>query len=149
MRHEDAIVTALDRALKRLPDETAPASLVPAVLARIRAEESRPWWQRSWFCWPRVWQALSASAALGLLAGLVVIPLFPGLAEPAASVLGLFAAIGEFVRGLAGLAIEETSRLLGALSPTLLALLLGAFVMSWTTCVGLGAFCWRQVRWHK
>ncbi len=63
---------ALDRALKNLPEQSAPADLVPKVMAIIRArsrgEAQRPvWWQ-----WPRWLRIPAAALALALI---VLLPL--------------------------------------------------------------------------
>jgi hypothetical protein len=53
----------LDAELQKLPPITAPASLVPNVMAAIAARARLPWWQHAWWDWP-----LTAKAAFLLLA---------------------------------------------------------------------------------
>ncbi len=42
----------VDRALKRLPEVTAPRTLMPRVLAAVRARAALPWYRQSWQAWP-------------------------------------------------------------------------------------------------
>lgn len=70
---EHAWERRLDAALRQLPELEAPASLVPNVMAAIRAREAlcaRPWWRRPATAWPpalRVAFAVAASAVLGAM----------------------------------------------------------------------------------
>jgi hypothetical protein len=43
--------------LRKLPDITAPAALIPAVLRAIEARARRYWYQRPWLAWPPLLQA--------------------------------------------------------------------------------------------
>lgn len=56
--------------LRRLPDPTAPATLLPRVMLAVRARAARPWYQRAWWTWPKAWQYASAAAALALVASI-------------------------------------------------------------------------------
>lgn len=61
---------AIDRELRQLPPETAPATLLPRVLAALRQSAGLPWWHRPWQTWPASLQVASAAlvfAGLGLL----------------------------------------------------------------------------------
>ena len=60
----------IDQELRKLPDVAAPQTLAPRVMARIRAREKKPWWQRSLWNWP-----LAAQAAF-LVIALAVVGLF-------------------------------------------------------------------------
>lgn len=42
----------IDQELRKLPEVPAPRTLAPRVLAAIRARETKPWWQQSWWNWP-------------------------------------------------------------------------------------------------
>lgn len=53
--------------LRQLPELPAPRTLVPDVLAAIRAREQQPWWQQPWMTWPRPAQFGSAAGAFALL----------------------------------------------------------------------------------
>jgi hypothetical protein len=59
--------------LRRLPQPTAPRTLLPRVMAAVHAWSMRPWYARAWFTWPVGLQVLSVAAVLGFLAGVVVI----------------------------------------------------------------------------
>lgn len=51
--------------LRNLPEQEAPATLAPRVMAAIEAASRKPWWQKPWSSWPTLCQA----AFLALLAG--------------------------------------------------------------------------------
>ena len=61
----------LTRALRALPEPRAPRTLAPRVMAVVHARLAHPP-SPTWFEWPRVWQVSSLSAAVGLLAAVVV-----------------------------------------------------------------------------
>ena len=61
----------LTRALRELPEPRAPRTLAPRVMAIVHARLAHPP-SPTWFEWPRVWQVSSLSAAVALLAALVV-----------------------------------------------------------------------------
>lgn len=42
----------VDRVLKRLPEVPAPQTLLPRVLAAVRARAALPWYRQSWQAWP-------------------------------------------------------------------------------------------------
>jgi hypothetical protein len=42
----------VDRVLKRLPEISAPRTLMPRVLAAVRARAALPWYRQSWQAWP-------------------------------------------------------------------------------------------------
>jgi hypothetical protein len=59
----------VDAQLRRLPRPGAPHTLLPRVMAAVRAA-ARPWYQRDWFSWPAAWQTLSSVALVSLVIGL-------------------------------------------------------------------------------
>lgn len=61
----------LIRALRALPAPRAPRTLAPRVMAAVHARLAHPP-ARTWFEWPRAWQVASLSAAVGLLAAVVM-----------------------------------------------------------------------------
>ena len=61
----------LTRALRALPEPRAPRTLAPGVMAIVHARLAHPP-APTWFEWPRVWQVSSLSAAVAVLAALVV-----------------------------------------------------------------------------
>lgn len=88
-RHrEEGWENLLDRKLRSLPDRRAPATLVPRVMAAVRARAERRWYRRAWRDWPPICQVLSLLAFSGVL----------GLATWA----GLHGGGGEWVAGLRG-----------------------------------------------
>lgn len=62
--HHDSSEAWVRRALRELPDESAPASLLGRVGDALARRAARPWWQRSPAAWP--W---------ALRMGLILIPL--------------------------------------------------------------------------
>lgn len=65
-----ALEQLIHRELRRLPLRRAPATLLPRVVAAIRAEALKPWWQRPLETWPRWIQVAALTLALGLAAAL-------------------------------------------------------------------------------
>jgi len=55
----DDLETSVDRALRQLPEPSAPQTLLPRVMAAVEAWSRRPWYMRAWFTWPIGWQAAS------------------------------------------------------------------------------------------
>ena len=51
----------------------APPTLLPRVMAAVHAWTLRPWYQRAWFTWPPVLQAVSVAALVVLVAGTLVV----------------------------------------------------------------------------
>ena len=54
--------------LKNLPELSAPASLLPRVLATLQARERQPWWQQPWWNWPMAAKVALSVLALGIAA---------------------------------------------------------------------------------
>jgi len=54
--------------LQKLPELTAPATLIPGVLAAIQQRAAGPWWRRAWWHWPAPAKALFALLALATAA---------------------------------------------------------------------------------
>lgn len=50
----------VDRSLKALPAPTAPATLLPRVMAAVAQVDRSPWYSRAWLAWPRAAQVASA-----------------------------------------------------------------------------------------
>lgn len=61
----------LTRALRQLPEPRAPRTLAPRVMAAVHARLAHPP-ARTWFEWPRVWQVSSVTAAVAVMAALVL-----------------------------------------------------------------------------
>jgi hypothetical protein len=59
----------VDRALAALPPLDAPDTLLPRVLASVRAWAERPWYQRAWLTWPVGLQAASVAVLMLIVIG--------------------------------------------------------------------------------
>jgi hypothetical protein len=105
-----------DVRLRRLPQPRAPQTLLPRVMAAVRAA-ARPWYQRAWFTWPAAWQTLSVVALVSIVIGLglwlpaldttvdarvneVVAPVTTPVAEAVAGVQALATAAHVFWRAV-------------------------------------------------
>ena len=64
---DDDLEGRIARALRRLPPPRAPQTLLPRVMAAVRARSERPWYTRPWFAWPPLWRILSIAPAAWLL----------------------------------------------------------------------------------
>lgn len=60
MRFDD-LERRVGEGLRRLPAPTAPATLLPRILAAVDAWARRPWYERAWFTWPLGWQTASVA----------------------------------------------------------------------------------------
>jgi hypothetical protein len=76
----------VDGKLRQLPLPHAPETLVPRVMAAVRAWVERPWYQRAWFTWPLGWQVASGTALV-----LTLLAIATGLPWMTASISGLAA----------------------------------------------------------
>lgn len=63
----------ITRHLRSLPAPRAPETMLPRVMAAVRAWAERPWYERAWFTWPLQGQIAAAAALVLALAGLVSI----------------------------------------------------------------------------
>ena len=61
--------TLVHRRLRQLPDPQAPQTLLPRVMAAVRAWSERPWYQRAWVSWPAALQAVSIAALAAVIGG--------------------------------------------------------------------------------
>jgi len=133
----DELERLVDRELKRLPAPKTPPTLMPRVLMSI----SRPWYERSWFSWPRSWQAASVVTLAALIIGI-------GMLQP--TVAGeLGARFPEFL-GSAGARLVAAAREIGTLASAMalvrravlepiLGSLAAFIVLMWTACAAFGA----------
>ncbi|MCP5527240.1 MAG: hypothetical protein H7A47_10605 [Verrucomicrobiales bacterium] len=138
----------LEERLRNLPDRPAPRTLIPGVMARLRALEAAPWWQQSWWAWPRGVQAMSVILSSGAI--LLLNLLFVEVREALAASY-LHVALQDWTAQF-----EPVWRMLGALSTAaelVLQRLCGAacvYVMAaglavYLACVGLGTWLFRLV----
>ena len=144
----DPLATWADRTLRQLPARRAPSTLAPRVLAWLARQQTLPWYQRPWFRWPRHFQLLSVVLGAAI-AGAVIWFLLPH--ADAVSLASAKQAAEQFqpvrdVATTAGIFTTLGNALLlvvKSLNGWLLATLLGAFAVAWSTTLGLGTACWR------
>jgi hypothetical protein len=104
---DDKLDQLLHERLRALPDQPAPADLIPNVLRKIAARSARPWWRCAWPEWPLAMQVLSCAMLLGLAGSLYWfngdIHAYAGqLATRAASALGFLKPVWTVLSALAG-----------------------------------------------
>ncbi len=151
---EDPSDARLHAALRNLPDHRAPDSLLPGVLAAIRAREQAaavlsqlPWYRRPATSWPAPLRIALGTAALGLLAALAFVPQLiaavtedsPLRAAVAASwarlevLLGALAVVGEACVTV----LRESAN-----SPYMLGAA-AVIILSYFALLGIGGVVWR------
>lgn len=147
-QHPDPLASWTDQVLKQLPPRPAPSSLIPLVLAAVARRRALPWYRQPWFSWPgpvRLLTAVAASLVLGLGIWLVL---------PHAEVVSLASAKQAAAQFETVREVHTTADILKSLGSALLLVLkslnswvlagiLGAFALLWSTTVGLGTVCWR------
>ena len=130
----------VDRRLKALAPRRAPGTLLPAVMAAVRAAAARPWYARPWATWPSGWQLASVAALVVLLTGAAVMlpPVQPQVAPLLGVADGLLRPAAQIVSTVEALttAMEIVSRVIGQ---SVIGLLLALFVVMLTTSVVIGA----------
>lgn len=149
---QHSLERAIDRELKALPPRKAPATLIPSVLAALRADALRPWWRKAWPSWPRRVQVLAMAAGVVwacAVAGWAGWAWLAWAAEPLArfstASMGLAETVFTFLDILLG-AAGVLARRLGFEFWGGLGL---AAMSAWWICVGAGCWCYRQVRGHS
>ena len=70
-KEKPTLEARVDRALKELPALSAPASLLPRVMAALEERAALPWYRQGWLAWPAPARAGSLLVGGLLLAGLV------------------------------------------------------------------------------
>src|SRR5438034_285283 len=68
--YDKRLEAEIDRALKGLPEITAPRAFSARVMAAIETRLALPWYRQSWQAWPVAVRAVSLTALLALFAGL-------------------------------------------------------------------------------
>lgn len=136
----------LDRQLRQLPDQPAPAQLAPRVLAAVAARARRPWYRQPWFVWPQWAQGIALLVLSGALGSLTYALLHLGeftAAETFTAPLEVWwapvEALGAAARTLAtslGLAVRQVSGQVGLVLGLLAALM-------YATSVVLGTLFYR------
>jgi hypothetical protein len=148
-KHDEPLAAWTDHALKQLPARPAPATLAPRILAALARRRALPWYRTPWFNWPRHFQVLSAVLAAAVV-GVGLWLILPH--TDAVTLASAKQAAGnlEIVRP-----VSVTASILGtlgnafllvvkSLNTWVLAGLLGAFALVWSTTLGLGTACWRM-----
>jgi hypothetical protein len=73
MKPEQDLEKRMEQELRSLPMPRAPETLAPRVMAAIAAQAALPWYQQTWFEWPRGWQVASATLTVAFLAALMML----------------------------------------------------------------------------
>jgi hypothetical protein len=142
----------IQRELSKLPERPAPRTLIPGVLAQIRARERKSWWQNPWTQWPLSLQLASLPFLLAGLAGAVmgVSVLWDSLLgkssfDPVSNALGSLSAAWNVLTVL-GNAVVVLGRAAGQEW-----LLLALFIplSMYLACVGLGTLCYRTAFYRR
>ncbi len=130
----------VDGALRSLPTPRAPRTLAPRVMAALAVRSALPWYRRTWFEWPRGWQAVSATLTVAFLATLAVVAPWRALAG-AEWVLGITDGVQTLADSIAGTANRYLSIALPlwrALAQSYLLYALAVAGMLMTTVIALG-----------
>jgi hypothetical protein len=136
----------IDRELKRLPDLSAPATLIPRVMAALAARAEVRWYRRPWQNWPMAWRLASFAVLMALLGGICfgnwhavqLASQAPGLQQVGVLTSSLSTAHSALsaVAAAGALAVRQ-------LGTTVFLATCLAVVLSYVLCVGLGTLCVR------
>lgn len=151
---DDPSDARLHAALRRMPDHRAPDTLIPGVLAVIRAREQAaaalartPWYRRPVTRWPTGMRIALAVLALALVAGLAFAPQFFALTGEGSALQAAFTRTWDIFATMTGalrtlLSACATALRGSASSPYLLG---GAAVVlfSYFALLGIGGAVWR------
>ncbi len=69
--YQDRLEQLVDLELKQLPEPQVPERLLERVLSAIEADERKPWWKKSWSCWPPAIQGTFLSALMVFAGALI------------------------------------------------------------------------------
>jgi len=131
----------VDRALKQLPAERAPQTLLPRVMAAVQRPVGGSPSVRTWFDWPRMWQVASVAALILLVTGITwLLPRAQSTVSASTSgvVETLTTRVGDVVQGVS--AVASVARILwdAFLQPLVGYLFVFVAVMS-AACAAFGA----------
>ena len=142
----------IQRELSKLPERTAPESLITRVVTQIQARQNKRWWQRPWTQWPVGLQLASwplligsmAAAVFALSVGWRLLAVRAAL-ESLSEQLDSFSVVWD-VLGALGNAGWILARAAGQ-EWLFLALLVP--VVMYAACVGLGTLCYRMAYYKR
>jgi hypothetical protein len=146
LEDEQALESRVDRALKKLPDLSAPRTLLPRIRAALGRRELLPWYRQPWLAWPAPLRAVS----LALLGGLFV-ALGWGVAQVAPSEgaavvmreVNHWRSVAGAIWGAVEAVYATAVLLLRHLGPWFFAGCLLVLLMANALCMGLGTICVR------
>jgi hypothetical protein len=137
---------ALDQALKNLPEQPAPADLIPCVISQLNARIEEKWYQRLWWRWP-LW--LRATSSMLLLALAVWLPslgsryyetnMIPALDRSINVCKTVFSSVATALGGIPFGFDDEVCRIVFLTASLLL-------IVMYLTCIGVGTIIYRTVR---
>jgi len=134
----------IHRELRGVLARSAPATLIPRVLAALE-ERARHWWLRPWLSWPRGAQVISSAVLLAILAAIAYLSL-PGSdgleTKPAAEMIWQRFPLAEMLWGLGASLWNGLLVVLRAGQPWV-AYGLGAVFLMYLMCIGIGTACFR------
>jgi hypothetical protein len=143
--------TVIQQELRRLPELSAPATLIPRVMSAIHARVALPWWRRSWWEWPMPARSAFASLAVISAALLVVfvLPLLTGWTTSTSASLASpwLNGAADYLKGLESLANAGAVVWRAAAQPVILGLLMVSSFL-YLVCVGLGTMFVR-LAWQR
>jgi len=141
-----ALETKVDRALKQLPELSAPRTLWPRVQAELERQAARPWYRQPWATWPAPWRVISLTLLAALFAGMC----WAGsLASHPSETNSLMQALYHGRASLGALwnvvqvLYETAGLLLKQLGPWFVPGCLLILVLANALCLGLGTLCVR------
>jgi hypothetical protein len=144
--YEKQLEERVSRALRRLPDLAAPASLMPRVMAEIGCRTVSRWYRQPWQQWPAPWRAISLLLLLASFGGLTYIAWQLANLDGVAEVMGQLELVWSGIRS----ALNVLGVIVGALVLVVkhagsgfgLACV-AAFGFGCAMCFGLGTVCVR------
>jgi uncharacterized membrane protein len=144
--YESKLEAAIDRELKGLPELTAPNSLSRRVMAAIERRATVPWYRTAWQNWPLSLR-IPAMALLvvffgALCFGVWKLPHTEVATVGAAKVSGwfsVFATLWNALNAVVGVFVLAFKQL----GTGLIAAIVGAIVLAWVMCLGVGTACVR------
>jgi uncharacterized membrane protein len=144
--YEKRLEAHIGRALRGLPELTAPQSLASRVMEQIEARQRMPWYQRSWQTWPRPLQASSFALLFAVFAGLCFLgwelPHSSLFASGTHHVSAWFSWLGTLWNALTVL-IGGIVLMLKHLSLGIIAAGLFSLALGYLLCIGLGTVYFR------